>query len=330
MFDIHAYAGFLKNARRVESSDAEECAVVIEDFLLFCKIKNGAEPRDITAKDAVSYIVEKRGPGADINKTIGILTDYTYYIKNKELVSEFVLLRDGLGVFDKTGELTKTYEPAAWERVFKSAEIPGAGSTLDEMSAFTRGIEKKMLDAMPRERLEFIMGKNAHGWQPEWVWDEHAKLAEAGTLDKYLDMKHDEFIKELEGYRDSGEFFFTQEMDDSVVAFARDHLKTVRKGDKLIYKRAPYLMKEYLNAAENKMKRYYACHCPWKRNSILQEESPLTHSMCCCCLGHAKKPFDFAFKQEIDGRVISTMMDDGCSVCTYEYTIPEEIMEAFT
>jgi len=330
MLDKGAYTEFLRNTQGCESYDVAECVGVIDDFTAFAGVAYGEGAEDFSVRSAVDYIVHRRDHDANISRTIGILTDYAFYLRNGELISELVLLRDAWNVMNRTSELIKKHGGDSWERVFGGLRIPEIGATLDEMSDFTREIEKRMLDAMPRDNCEGIMSKNAHSWEPEWDWDENSKLLEAKTIDEYIEMKHAEFIKELEGYRDRGEFFFTQEIDDQVIEFARDNLITVRNGNKILHTRAPYLMKQYINAADRKMKRYYACHCPWKRNSILQEEGSLSSSMCYCCLGHAKKSFDLAFGRELNGRVVKTMMDEDCVLCTYEYDIPDDIMERYT
>ena len=324
-----AYTAHLQEKYADKPDDLAAHVKALADFHAFLT-ENGVESeQSITREDAVRYVVQRREHDKDISETIGMLTDYAYFIRNMALISELVLLRDASHVMDRTSALIKEHAAEAWARIFGGVHIPEVGATLDEMSDFTRETEKRMFAAMPRADIERVLSKNAHGWEPEWHWDEHARLVEAGTLDKYLEAHHEGFIQELEGYRDRNEIFFTSEIDDAVIAFAREHLKPVRVGNKIVHIRAPYLMKQYLEAEDRDMKRYYACHCPWKRNAILQKEGALSHAWCYCCLGHAKKSFDFAFEQDIPGKVIQTMMDEDCVLCTYEYEIPEDIMAEF-
>jgi len=89
-------------------------------------------------------------------------------------------------------------------------------------------------------------------------------------------------------------------------------------------KKIPYLTRRYLAAEDIRMKRFYACHCPWIRNSIIQEEGAVSRHFCHCSLGHAKRPFDVAFAMAVTGRVIETVMDEDGLVCCFEIDIPQD------
>jgi len=323
-----SFVEFIHKNKHVESRDVNECMKAVVHFQDYLKTKGIWYASKISARDAADYLKSIRGHDANISRTIGILTDYAFFIENNDLFSEFVLLRDAWNVMNRSSEITKEMEPIAWEKVFGDNDPPEVGATLDEMADYSREFQKKMLEAMTRERFEAIMVKNAHSWEPDWDWDEKSVLDEAGTIDKYLAECHQKMIEELEGCRDRGELYFTQEIDDEVVDFVKKNLKIERIGNIIRQKRIPYMVKNYLNAADPVTRRYYACHCPWKRNSILQGK-PLSKSMCYCCMGHAKKSLDLAFEKEIQGKVVKSMMEADCDLCTYEYEIPYDVLRKY-
>ena len=61
-------------------------------------------------------------------------------------------------------------------------------------------------------------------------------------------------------------------------------LAPVRKGNKLYCMAFPCNMNEYLKTADNRMKRYHACHCPFAKESILSD-SVVSPVLCHCSLG---------------------------------------------
>lgn len=71
-----------------------------------------------------------------------------------------------------------------------------------------------------------------------------------------------------------GKDFYGQEITDEVLAFIKENpsmLAPVRKGNKLHCMAFPFNMKAYLATDDEKMKRYYVCHCPFAKESILSE-----------------------------------------------------------
>jgi len=302
----------------------------IEDFYIFLD-ENGIEnEQDITQKVAISYIVQKREQYENINEIIGILTDYAFFIQNEILATEMVLLNDAWNVMNRMSELTKKHDLEVWRQVYEGVVMPKIGSTLDEMSNFSREIEKKMLAVVPREQYEHIMCKNAHSWEPEWDGDWRKRFLEMKSVDRFIDSLNNEIIKSVEESCTKNELCFTQRVDDEAVEYARSNPIYTRIGNKIHSKKIPFMINNYLRATDVKMKRYYYCHCAWTKNSILQATGAVSHSFCHCSLGFDKKPFDVAFGQAISGRVIYTVKDENCLACTFEFEIPEKIMEQFT
>jgi hypothetical protein len=140
-----AYAEHLSGKHKDSPDALEKNTEVINDFHDYLSEAGITGPNDITQKAAVGYILKRRENDADIQKTIEILIDYAYFLQNETLASETVLLLDACNVINKMSALTKEHEPEIWKRVFGDMELPKIGMTLDEMSEFTRSLEKKML-----------------------------------------------------------------------------------------------------------------------------------------------------------------------------------------
>ena len=89
----------------------------------------------------------------------------------------------------------------------------------------------------------------------------------------------------------------------------------------------PANMKEYLSASGEHMKRYYACHCPFAKESILSE-APVSDSLCSCSLRHAMNFAEAFLDRKLNGRVLTSALKSDM-VCTYEVNLPDDIMENY-
>jgi len=242
-----------------------------------------------------------------------------------------VLLQDAPGIMAKLSMITKkTYGDDVWQEIFGNITMPKVGWTLDEMSNFTRDIERKYCSATSIEKYECACETVAHCWIPDWDKDGRAKFLEMRSIDALCVTYNNGLIEILQKSHGDGSLFFTQEVDNEVVEYVRVNPQIYRIDDKIYVKRMPYLTKRYLNEPDIKMKRYYACHCPWIRNSILQAEGPVSRSFCHCSLGLVKKGFEIAFDRNLIGRVISSVMDEGVLLCIFEIDIPNDILEQYT
>jgi hypothetical protein len=58
--------------------------------------------------------------------------------------------------------------------------------------------------------------------------------------------------------------FYANEIDEEVVEYVRKNpeiMGGVRVGDVIYETKIPYMAKKFLHEKDEKMKRYYACHC---------------------------------------------------------------------
>lgn len=328
--NISAYAEHLGKTQKNSPDRIAENIKETEALLAFLTEKGVRKEQDITREYIAAYITERREQGGDVYWALSYMTQYVLFIKNEELASELMLLHDARNVMNRASELTKKIEgEEIWEKVFGDVAMLQIGSTLDEMTDFSREFEKRALAVMPRDRYEHICVKNAHSWEKEWDSDWREQFLEAGSVDEFIKAGEENFIKELEKCRDEGTLFYVQEVDDDVIEYARANPHFTRVGNKIHIKRMPFLTKRYLNETDVKMKRYYACHCAWIRNSILQSGDSVSNSFCYCSLGHDKRRFDVAFGQETTGRVIKSVMDNDSSLCIFEIDIPDDIMTKY-
>ena len=157
--------------------------------------------------------------------------------------------------------------------------------------------------------------------------EDRKKYLECGSLDSYLIRKGQEFIAELEKLQGEGKRYFTQVITDEVIDFVRNTpliAQGVREGNTLFEVKIPYMTKEYLAETDDRMKRYYYCHCPWVRESIRSGEISVPPMFCLCSAGFVKKPWEVIFDQPLEAEAVETVLQ-GDKWCKIAIQLPEGV-----
>jgi hypothetical protein len=213
-----------------------------------------------------------------------------------------------------------------WEQVFGGKEMPQAGWTLEEMSDFACEIEQKYIAAVSKENYESVLKYKTHRSNYKNTRG-HKNFQTLEDIDLFLQKRNADILALHKRYYKSGNIYFNQILDDSVIADCESgRLDARREGKKIICYQIPFLWSKYLAEPDSRMKRYYACHCPWVRKSILKENS-VSKSFCHCSFGHERPWLESAFGRELDGRVICSAVEENCYECAFEFDIPDDIME---
>jgi len=302
---------------------SDNCGV-IDDFQAFLEGRSIKLEQDITPKDIRDYILAKRKQNKDMKHIIDVIVEYFVAAKNDVLSHEAWLYRDAIGHIKKISQLTKDeLGDSAWMQVFGGMEMPETGWTLDEIANFTRQMYEKMVNVASKEQIEGMIQKHAHGYKQTFD-DTLNIILETKGIDGMIEHMNESLRQELIKCRDKGVFCGGTMVDDSVIDYYEKHPSTTRIGNKIIFKQGPSLAQKFLHETDEKMRRYYACHCGVKKQSILQSEGSLSHSLCYCCLGHCIKVFEAAFGKKLNGKVVRTVMDEGCFECVFELDIPSE------
>ena len=89
----------------------------------------------------------------------------------------------------------------------------------------------------------------------------------------------------------------------------------------------PLQYERVLSVTDEKMKRYYACHCPFAKESILSE-NVVSSVLCNCSLGHMMNFVEAFMGRELRGKVVHSVLN-GDLICEYEIEIPDDIMQKY-
>jgi hypothetical protein len=98
----------------------------------------------------------------------------------------------------------------------------------------------------------------------------------------------------------------------------------VRDGRRLYITKIPYNAKEYLVEKDPTLKRYYACHCPWARESIKRGNLSMNPIFCNCSGGFSKKPWEVIFDQPLQVEVLESALK-GDLRCRFVVHLPENL-----
>ena len=300
---------------------------ILQDFQTFLGEININSEKDITKENIRDYIIARRTQAVDLDKILIVIAEYFLAVHNDYLANEAGIHTEAGWHFENIAALTKReLGEDIWCQVFGNIIMPKTGWTLDEISDFTRQMHKNLNTVAPQKQIENMLQKYAHGYEQSFD-DTLSKIVETQGIDGLINHLNDNHIRELEKCQESGVLMDCAVVDDDVINFYKMNPLNYRIGNKLINKQGPNLTHKFLHETDEKMKRYYGCHCPIKKQSILQNEGGLSHSLCYCCFGHSKKQFEAAFGRAITGRVIKTRMDEGCLECVFEIDIPDEFLK---
>jgi len=300
-------------------------AKIMDEFKLF------VEEKGVSTKTVNQFIYQKKAENADMLLTINAMKEYANFTKDELLVSEvFILMTDFKewcgGTMKHLSDTTKKmYGNEVWDKIFKGEQMPEVGWTADEMSDFTYKIEQKYLSATTRENYECAIKK---GNPFTRIFNESdRKDLTIADIDAIIDKMNAKFLDTLKKHNKSGELFYNDKIDDSVIKEIETGKWLIRReGSKIILTKNPYMMIKYFAETDTKMKRYYACHCPWARQSILKEQT-VSKSFCYCSFGHDKYHLESAFGRQLDGRVICSVLEENSLQCVFEIDIPVDIIK---
>ena len=284
----------------------------------------------VSPDTVVGFLRQKQADDADMKTTIEAMQAHAESTRDELLVSEVIILETEYrhycgAVMANLSETTRAmYGDAVWSAVFGGVHMPEAGWTLEELSDFTKRIEQRYLSAATREQYETAQ-KLGGPWAGCYL-DGDAGHYTYDEIDAILGKMNADFLELLKSHRASGELFFNQTIDDAVIrAYESGRWDIRREGDKIIDIKIPFLMSRYLIEPDERLKRHYACHCPWARKSILAEQS-VSSSFCHCSLSYTKRVFEDAFRRPLDGRVVGTVLDGRSLQCVFEIDIPADML----
>jgi hypothetical protein len=255
------------------------------------------------------------------------LVRYGRFAKNDEVYVAAVELVDGSealdGLYEKLGQAVGEKRR---NEVFEGIEIPPLGTPSSEKPRFTQAVMERLERLVDAETCQEILSGSLRHLEDARYLDERAKYAECRDIDEYLERKGREFIAQLEQIRDEGGLFFTQPITDAVIDFVRGHpeiAQGVRDGTVLYEVKIPYMAREYLAETDERMRRYYYCHCPWVRESLKEGDVRVSPTFCQCSAGFHKKSWEVILDQPLEAEIVETVLkgDPWCKIAIY---LPEQ------
>ena len=139
-----------------------------------------------------------------------------------------------------------------------------------------------------------------------------------------LKYRHESLLSELEEHARSGKPWYEQLITPEVVEMVRQNPEIqagVQIGDSIFVTKIPYAPVAYMKEDDPRLKRYYQCHCPLARASILDESFAVSPLFCYCSGGYEKLVFDVVFGAPVQVEVVESALA-GDLKCRFRIRLP--------
>jgi len=256
------------------------------------------------------------------------ISRYAYFIQNMDLYLPVLSIFDGGEVMNVLHErLEEHVGNEKRDEILPKDKLPHLGMPDTEKMKVTQEIVEKMEKILNPADCKKILADVAHGLPRDFRKGEREKFLKAGSIDEYLKQKRKDGIAELERHRDEGTLFYNQYISDDVVEYVKSRPDVYigeRRGNTIYHTKIPYMVQEFLDATDEKMKRYYACHCAWARESILDNDVDVSADFCHCSGGFTKMPWEAALDQPLEYEMVKSALK-GDTECSFVIQLPEDV-----
>ena len=259
-------------------------------------------------------------------ETLLALARYFYLTGRGELYIYFTSLLGGLGVVESIRERLRQVvgEPQA-ERILSGLVPPPLGSDPTEFPAFTRDLVGRLEANLPPETVRSVLAGNNHG-VPDAAFDEaKALFGSSASMDEFLLAQHRHQVAELQRHCDTNTVWYEQTITQPVVDYvaANPEIQSaVRVGDTLYTTKIPYDPARFLAESDPVKKRYYACHCPFAREAILNGGPEIPENWCYCSGGFVKRPYEVLLGRPLKVTLLQSVLR-GDPVCRFAIHLEE-------
>ncbi|MFW9799793.1 MAG: hypothetical protein ACFFD9_05120, partial [Candidatus Thorarchaeota archaeon] len=269
--DREGFRGFLKE-KNLSADEIELSISIVERFEEFLGEQDPPNTLEYSgSNDAAEFTRLLIDEGINSYRNFVALARYGFFVENSDFYLAFLELIDGGNVIDVLREkLGKTVGEEKRDEVFRGIDMPPLGMPSTQKPTVTKAVMDRMESKIDPETCKRVLSDVAHGIPRNHYKEERERFLKVKNIDEYLEEKRRRAIAQLEKHRDEGTLFFNQEVTDEVVEFVKsrpDIMTGVREGDTIVHTKIPYMTKEYLVETDERMKRYYACHCAWARES---------------------------------------------------------------
>lgn len=265
--------------------------------------------------------------GSNSFENLVALARYGYAIHHENLIVSILELLDGAEAYEnlvlRVGEILGE---EVKDHIFADLPTPPLGLSNQEKAHLMRTSMQRLENYQNHQNYAKLFTTSFRDLADEYYLEDKEKYQQLDHIDQYLEHKRECFIKELESCRETGRLFFSQPIDQSVIDFVRadPEIETgIRQGNMLYVSKIPYMAKDYLEATDTRLKRYFACHCPWARESILQDEGPVSAEFCKCSAGFHKKALEVIFEQPLHAEVLESVLQ-GDMRCRFAIYLPDK------
>ena len=255
------------------------------------------------------------------------LLRYASFVQNRPFFIAVMEYLDGAEALSnlhrKVGE---SLGESVRDKLFDGIDLPPLGTPNTVKARLTQPVIERLETTDPAA-CATILSSGLRDLEDAWYEDAKAMYAEAGSIDAFLKARRAKFLAELEKHREAGTWWFVQVITDDVIDYVRRHPEVstgIRDGNVIYEAKIPYMAMEYLAETDERMKRYYYCHCPWVRESILAG-TQVSSAFCNCSSAFHKKTWEVVLGRPLRAEVVETVLR-GDPWCRFAIHLPEEIV----
>lgn len=296
------------------------------------KFKNFVENKNLLVENVSleefdSYLTAMDKKDVNFDFIVALLVIYRR-LNRKEIVSWIIDHIEGMDGLDNMLEKVETQfglEEAS--KILEGFQKPFIMSSVKEKACAAKDLSERLQKHLKSEtEYEIFMTDNFHKIPKEnFMWLRELFL-ETNDLDQVIKASYEKFYNQLKECRDENKLFWGQDIDDQVLDWVekeQDIETGSRKGDYIILSKIGYECKKYLNETDSVKKRYFYCHCPFVKHSILHPEDGVPKSFCQCSAGFSKVRWDTIFDTDTEAEVVDSVYHGG-DKCTFKIKIPEK------
>ena len=314
--DREGFRQFLRT-RKLSENEIESSMAIAERLEQFaCSDRPSAEQAR-----AFSALLLREGLNSLSNYYA--LARYGRFGGNDPVYVAFLELLDGAeameGLHRKAAQVLGA---ARRDRLFDGIPLPPLGLPNRDKVEVTRKVMARLEAEATPEECRRILSDSLRDLEGANFDEEKRLYAECATLDEFLDRNAARYLAMLEQLKREGRLYFTQEITDAVLDFVRGEpqiVRGVREGDILYEVKIPHMTKEYLAETDERMRRYYYCHCPWVKEALRNGDAGISPTFCACSAGFSKKRWEAIFGQPLRAEVVESVLrgDRWCKIAIH-------------